>query len=177
MLRTIFDMMLRPMKALNATKEQIPWPMSLIVSGLAFGLFFLLTGLDLFKTGQKGFLFVVGSVASGLAYGLVVIPVLAVVMWLIMKLFKTEQNLKWAIRSLCMSYSGALVYGIVGLVCSLFLDWKVSIAFGLTGVLWAIGPMFFVFRKMSKDNIPISLLLSTVIGSAVLYSWSLFGSI
>jgi len=173
----IFKMMIRPMEMVNGKIDKIPWMFSLLVSGGAFGLFFLLTGLDLFKTGQKGFVFVLLSVISGFAYGLLIIPIFGSVGWLIMKLFKTDKSLTWTIKSLCMSYGSGLIYGLVGLVFSLFFNWKVSIAFGMTGALWAIGPMFYTFRKMSRDRISISLILSTIIGAAVIYSWSFFGSI
>lgn len=174
---SVFKMMMRPKEMVNEKIDHIPWIFSLLVSGTAFGLFFLLTGLDLLKTGQKSLVFVLLSVLGGLVYGLVVIPLFGVFGWLVMKGFKTDKTITWAIRSICMSYGSGLIYGIVGLVFSLFFSWKVSIAFGLTGVLWAIGPMFYTFRKMSRENLAISLILSTVIGGAVIYSWSFFGSI
>ncbi len=176
-LGSIFKMMMRPMEMVNGKIDSIPWMFSLLVSGTAFALFFLLTGLDLMKTGQKGILFVLASVIAGVVYGVLVIPLFGAFGWLVMKVFKTDKTLTWTIRSICMSYGSALIYGLVGLVFSIFFSWKVSIAFGLTGVLWAIGPMFYTFRKMSRENMAISLILSTVIGAAVIYSWSFFGSI
>lgn len=174
---SVFKMMMRPMDMVNDKIDSVPWVFSLLVSATAFGLFFLLTGLDLFKTGQKGIVFVMTSVGGGIIYGLVVIPLFGAIGWLVMKVFKTDKTLTWTIRAICMSYGSALIYGIVGLIFSLFFNWKVSIAFGLTGVLWAIGPMFYTFRKMSREHFAVSLILSTIIGGAVIYSWSFFGSI
>ncbi len=50
-----------------------------------------------------------------MAYGLVVIPLIAVILWVILKAVKTEKNLLQAVSVFCLSYSGALVYGTLDL--------------------------------------------------------------
>lgn len=68
--------------ALLSTK----WYLFIIISALAFGLFFVQTGLDLYKTGQKGMDFVWLSGATGVAYGLLVIPFIGFFIWIVLKL-------------------------------------------------------------------------------------------
>src|SRR5690606_8065461 len=128
-------MMINPAGALSGALSN-KWYLSVAVSALAFGLFFIQTGLDLYKTGQKDMSFVLFSVGTGIVYGLLVIPLLAAVIWIILKAVKTDKNLMETISSFCLSYSGALVYGVLGIIFSLALDWKTSVAFGVTGVLW-----------------------------------------
>lgn len=176
-IKSLFRMMMSPMKAIKDNVDQIPMKFALLVGGLAFMEFFLITGLDLYKTGQKGFIFVIFSSLTGFIYGITIIPFFGILIWLVTKLFKTEDTMTFAIKSICLSYSGALIYGLIGLIFSLFFSWKVSIAFGLTGVLWAIGPMFYTIRRMSQGKLALSIILSTVIGSLVIYSWSFFGKI
>lgn len=175
--RTIISMMISPASAVKTAVAGTKWYFSLAVSALGFGLFFLQTGLDLYKTGQKGIDFVWLSALSGLLYGIIIIPFLGALAWVILKLLKTEKDLKWAVSSFCLSYSGALVYGILGLLFSMLFGWKTSIAFGVTGVLWAIGPMIIAVREMTGGNNKISIIIVTIFSSIVLLSWSLFGQI
>lgn len=175
--RTIFGMMISPASVVKTAVSGTKWYYSLAVSAIAFGLFFLQTGLDLYKTGQKGLGFVLLSALSGVLYGIIIIPAIGALVWIILKLIKTEKDLKWAISSFCLSYSGALVYGILGILFSFLFAWKTSVAFGVTGVLWAIGPMIVSIREMTDSNNKISIPIVTVFSSIVLLSWSVFGQI
>ncbi|MBU7006563.1 hypothetical protein [Phosphitispora fastidiosa] len=174
--RTIVGMMINPAGALRGAFSN-KWYLSAGVSALAFCLFFVQTGLDLYKTGQKEMDFVLISAGAGVAYGLVMIPLLGAVMWLILKAARTDKSLMQAISAFCLSYSGALIYGLLGIVFSLALGWKTSVAFGVTGVLWAIGPMMFTIRELTGGKNALSVPLATAVGAAVLISWSIFGNL
>ena len=174
---TILSMMVSPAKALKTSVDKIPWYFSLMVSGLAFGLFFFQTGLDLYKTGQKGLGFALLSAGTGVAYGLIVIPLLGLLLWLVLKMTKTDKTMKWTISSFCLSYSGAMIYGILGIIFSLTFGWKTAIAFGITGVIWATGPIVATIREMTKGNTALGVFLATLIGAIVLFTWSLFAGI
>lgn len=174
--RVIIGMMINPAGAIKAVAST-KWYFSMIVSGLAFGLFFLQTGLDLYKTGQKSMDFVYLSAGTGIVYGAVVIPIVGVFAWLILKTAKVDKSLTWAISSFCLSYSGALIYGLLGILFSLFLTWRTSVAFGVTGVLWAVGPLIVSVREMTKGNTIISILIATLYSSLILLSWSFLGNL
>lgn len=176
MIRTIFGMMINPAGAMKGALSS-KWYLGPAVSALAFGLFFIQTGLDLYKTGQKEWSFVLLSAGTGVAYGLVVIPLIASFMWVILKAAKTDKSLLQAISAFCLSYSGALIYGILGLVFSLAMDWKTAVAFGITGVLWAFGPMMFTIRELTGGKNALSVPLATLVGAIVLISWSVFGNL
>lgn len=176
-IRVVLSMMLSPAAALKSAMDRIPWMFSVAVSAIAFCLFFLQTGLDLFKTGQKGIGFVILSVGAGVVYGLLVIPLLGVAIWAVLKLSKSEKDLKWVVSSFCLSYSGALIYCIVGLIFSLFFTWKTSVAFGVTGVLWAIGPMIVTIRATTEGKNILSIPIATIVSAIVLLSWAMFGQL
>ncbi len=176
LVRTIFGMMINPSGAIKDAFAN-KWYLSAAVSAVAFGLFFLQTGMDLYKTGQKGTGFVIFSAGTGLAYGLVVIPILGVVVWVILKAAKTDKSILEAVSAFCLSYSGALIYGILGIIFSLALGWKTSIAFGVTGVLWAIGPMMFTIRELTGGKNALSVPIASLVGALVLISWSVFGNL
>ncbi len=175
--RTVFGMMVNPAGALKGALSGTRWYFSVAVSAVAFGLFFLQTGLDLYKTGQKGWAFVLLSCGAGMAYGLTVIPLLAVVMWVVLKAAKSGSGLMEAVSAFCLSYSGALVYGILGLLFSLILGWKTSVAFGVTGVLWATGPLMFTIRELTGGKTSLSVPLSTAVSAVVLITWTFFGNL
>lgn len=175
--RSIIGMMINPAGTVKAAVQSSKWYFSLGISGLAFCLFFLQTGLDLYKTGQKGMDFVLLSAGAGLVYGLIVIPAIGVLAWLILKAFKTDKGLTWALSSFCLSYSGALVYGVLGIVFSLLLDWKTAMAFGITGVLWAVGPLIAVTREMTDNNTKVSVLIATFYSSLILVSWAFLSNL
>lgn len=175
-LRTIFGMMINPSGVLKNAILSTKWYFSVAVSSLAFGLFFIQTGLDLYKTGQKGIDFVWLSVATGVLYGMIVIPVIGFFIWMILKLTKSDKMLKVTVSSFCLSYSGALIYGLIGITFSFVLGWKTSVAFGVTGVLWAIGPMIIVIREMTDGKNSLSIPIATAVSAIVLISWSFFGN-
>lgn len=170
-------MMISPGSILKSAMGNIPWFFSLAVSALAFGLFFWQTGLDLYKTGQKELSFAVLAAGAGALYGLTVIPLLGAIIWVILKAAKSDKSLRWAVSAFCLSYSGALVYGLLGLLFAVFLGWKTSIAFGVTGVLWATGPLIVSIREMTGGKNVLSITLATLAGLVVLFTWSIFGRI
>ena len=173
--RVILNMMLSPGNVLKSTISKVSWKFSVIVSAVAFMLFFLQTGLDLYKTMQKDMLFVILSALKGAVYGGVAIPLLAGLVWSIARLFKSDKDIKWVISSFCLSYSGALIYGICGICFSLILGWRTSVAFGITGVLWATGPLMAVIREMTGAKAFVSIIISTIVGVIVLFSWYVLG--
>jgi len=176
-LSTVLSMMLNPAAVLKSSLSGTPWYFSLGVSASAFGLFFLQTGLDLYRTGQQTLGFALGAAGVGALYGVALVPLLAVLTWLPLRALKTDKPLTWAIASFCLSYSGALVYGLMGLLFSLLWGWKTAVAFGVTGVLWATGPLIVAIREMTGGNNALSVCFATLAGVTVLLTWSVFGRI
>jgi len=177
LIRTIFGMMINPAGVMKKTLRGTKWYLSIGVSALAFGLFFIQTGLDLYKTGQKGFWFVLFCLVIGILYGMLAIPLFAVVIWLVLKVTKADITMLETISAFCLSYSGALIYGLIGIIFSIALGWNTSIAFGVTGVLWAIGPMMYTIRELTGGNHKLSIPISSLIGVIVLLSWSTLGKL
>lgn len=172
--KTIFSMMINPSKLKNQEHNIV---FAVVVSGIAFMLFFLQTALDLFKTGQKDMSYTYKLSGIGFAYGVILIPVLGVLVWLILKIVKSEQTLKQTVATICLSYSGAMIYGLMGIMFSLFFQWKTSIAFGITGVLWATGPIIVTLKGMTKGKTALSVILASIVSSLVLICWSLLTAI
>lgn len=177
MFRTVFGMMINPAGTLKGALASTHWYVAIGVSALAFALFFTQTGLDLYKTGQKSLWYVLMAGGTGLLYGAVVIPLLGAAVWLPLKATKAQEDVKRTISTFCLSYCGALIYGLLGLGFSLILGWKTAMAFGVTGVLWAIGPMIVGIREMTGGKNALSIPIATVISALVLISWSFLGNL
>lgn len=174
--KTLIGMMINPASAVKGALES-RWYISIGVSALAFALFFFQTGFDLYKTGQKDFIFVLLFTGGGLLYGALFIPLLAFIFWGIIKIAKRDMTLTQTVSAFCLCYSGALIYGLFGLIFSILLGWKTAVVFGVTGVIWATGPMIHTIHRMTGGKSGLSVFLSTLAGVIILISWSLFGRI
>jgi hypothetical protein len=65
----------------------------------------------------------------------------------------------------------------LGIIISSAYKWRTAIAFGVSGVLWAIGPMIVTIREMIGGKILVCVFLASTVGSIVLYAWSFIGKI
>jgi hypothetical protein len=174
--RAALTMMINPNAALKKKVAGIPWPFSLAISALAFMLFFMQTGLDLMRIGLKGIGFVVLLSVEGLLFGSLGIALLAVIAWGIARLFKGNKPLGWAISAFGLGYCSTLIFTVLGMLFSLLLHWNTSVAFGVSGVLWATGPMIASIREMSRDNTALSVIVATICSGMLLLGWALLGN-
>jgi hypothetical protein len=175
-LRAALVMMINPGSVLQKAVAKIPWPFSLSISALAFMLFFMQTGLDLMRIGQKGAGFVVLLSVEGLLFGSLGIAVLAVIAWAITRLFRGNKPIGWAVSAFGMGYCSTLIFTVLGMFFSLVLHWNTSVAFGVTGVLWATGPMIASIKQMSRENTALSVIVATVCSGLLLLGWALLGN-
>jgi hypothetical protein len=171
-----FTMMINPGAALKKMVAGIPWPFSLAISALAFMLFFMQTGLDLMRVGLKGSGFVVLLSLEGLLFGSLGIALLAVIAWGITRLFKGDKPIGWALSAFGLGYCSTLIFTVLGMLFSLILHWNTSVAFGVSGVLWATGPMIASIKEMSRDNTTLSVIVATICSGLLLLGWALLGN-
>ena len=165
-------MMTNPGHFVAEGMSTVSWPFALLVSGGAFLLFFLQTGLDISREGGQRPQTVASLGVVGAVYGTAGIVLLGLVAGLLTRLLGGSKPIGWVIRALALSFSSALVYAALGLLFNVFLGWNTSLTFGVTGVLWAIGPMIAVFREVSGGRIGVSVTLATVCGALVLFGWA-----
>lgn len=173
--KVALKMIANPGEVIKNQMTQVPWPFSLLVSGLAFTLFFLQTGLDMYRTGQIEVLYLILITVLGLFYGTVGVALIAVLAWALSQASERNYTIKWAISSFSMGYSATLVYALLGVIFSLTLGWKTAVAFGVTGVLWALRPAMFTIRQMSGERVAFSIALTTLCGAILLFGWAQLG--
>jgi hypothetical protein len=168
---SILLMMVSPGQLLAQGLGKISWPFALTVSGAAFALFFFQTGLDRSHVNTLSASRCALLALLGAGYGTAGIAAIGLVAWALSKFIGGDQPPGWVIRAVALSYSSGLVYGAAGLVFNLVFKWNTSVAFGVTGVLWALGPMMAVFRQLSKGKIAGSVVFATICGALVLLGW------
>ncbi|HHV15415.1 MAG TPA: hypothetical protein GXX58_02410 [Gelria sp.] len=173
--KVALSMMINPGEVVKNQMSQVPWPFSLLVSGLSFTLFFLQTGLDMLRSGQISTSTVVLITMLGLVYGTVGIALIAAMAWALAQGSERSYTIDWAISAFALGYSATLVYALLGIIFSLALGWKTAVAFGVTGVLWALRPTLFTVRQMSGDRMAFSIALATLCGAILLFGWALLG--
>ena len=164
-------MMTSPGAFLARHLEAYPWPLSLLVSSAAFGLFFFQTGLDLQHVGHTDLAGSMTLAALGVLVGSLGLMGIALVAWLLTRIGGGQRSLAWAVKAFALGYSPTLVYCLCGLACNLFLGWNTALAFGVTGFLWAFGPMLASLRELTANKTRWSVTIATSCGLVLLLLW------
>ncbi len=177
-------MFVNPGAALSGALAEVSPRFALGVSGAAFGLLFLQTGLDLLRAGGptlpllalRGPLGVVGLTLIGILYGTVGIWLLGVMAFVATRPFGATLALGPTVRAMALGYSPALFYVLLGLAANLLLGWNTAVAFGVTGLLWALGPMIGTLRGMLAGRTAIAVVMATLLGGLMLFGWAFLGT-
>jgi hypothetical protein len=175
--REFFGVMFNPGQVIKGRMDNVSWPWAYAISGSAFFLFFLQSGLDLLRAGKAGPLQVILLTLAGGCWGTLGIGGMAAVAWVLCRPFGTPHSFSWTLRSFALGYSPALIYTALGLLANILLGWNTALAFGATGVLWSLGPNIAVLREMLAARLLPSALLATFFGAATLLVWGLLLSI
>jgi len=155
---------------------EYPWPWALGISGTAFMLFFLQTGMDLIRVNKITTIGVAKLALLGIVYGTVGVSLLAGVAWLGCRAVNTTYTYGFAVRAFGLSYSPTLVYVLMGLIANVLFGWNTSVAFGITGVLWALNPMNAAIKEMTAGKTGMSIVLSSLCGGLLLFGWAFVGT-
>jgi hypothetical protein len=145
------------------------------VSGLAFAAISLQAALDLSRSGSWDTSALGLLVLRGILLGTVGLAAVAALAWVLSRPFATTQSLGWTVRAFGGAYGNALIYGLFGLLLNLLLGWNTSVSCGVTGLLWALGPLFGSLRELTGQRAGPAALLATFCGAAMLFGWVQFG--
>lgn len=149
-------------------------PAALLLSTLAFTTISLQAALDLARSRGDGPAELAGLVLRGGLLGSVGVALLALVALLLTRPFGSASP-STALRAVGGAYASALVYGLVGLALNLGLGWNTAVSCGVTGLLWALGPLFLALRELAGGRAGVAALLSTLCGSGMLLGWVWWG--
>ena len=166
----ILKMCVNPGATLQQHLADYSWPWAFGISGLAFTLFFMQTGLDLFRQGA-GFIRVAELTIIGALYGTVGVASLAGIAWMGSKPADGTHTYEWTLRAFGLSYSPTLIYVVCGLAANVLLGWNTSVAFGITGALWAMNPMNAAIKEMTAGKTGTSIVLTSLCGGLLLLGW------
>ncbi len=182
--RSLFLVFVNPGAALKGALADTSPAFALAVSGAAFGLLFLQTGLDLLRADQPtlpllgltGPLGVASLCLIGVLYGTFGVALLGAVAFAITRPLGATLALGPTVRAIALGYSPALVYALFGVMANLLLGWNTAVAFGVTGMLWALGPTIATLRTMLAGRTGLSVILATVLGGFMLAGWAFLGT-
>lgn len=176
--RVVFATMAAPGEILRRHAGALPAPLALGVSACAFGLFFGQTGIDLHR-GQPWdapALAAIGVLAAGGALlGSLGVAALAFCAWLLARPFGSGVEFAWTLRAFGLAWSPTLLYGVCGLAAQLALGWPAALAFGVTGYLWALGPLHAAIAELTGGRALVDALLTTAVGGLLLAAWAAIG--
>ncbi len=175
--RTVLGAMIDPGGILKHRLEGTSLVVALVVPGLAFLLFFLQTGIDRAHDGQIGIAAVATLGLYGLLYGTLGIALVGLVGWAGARLLGGSGSAGEGVRAFALAYSPTLIYTVFGLLFNLIFNWNTAVAFGVTGVLWALGPMISALKEMVGGRTWPATLLATGCGLLVLLGWARIGAL
>ncbi len=176
--RVVFATMAAPGTILRRHAGALPAPWALGVSTTAFALFFAQSGIDLHRDQpwDAAALASLGVLAgAGAVLGSLGVALLATSAWLLMRPFGSNAGLAWTLRAFALAFAPTLIYGVCGLIAQLTLGWPAALAFGVTGYLWALGPLHAAIDELSGGRAVISAILTTVVGGLLLVAWAAIG--
>ena len=124
------------------------------------------------RAGAAGQERVAALAGLGLIYGTAGVALIAVLAWCVAAVVGAPRPLLWTMTAFALAYTPALLYGVCGLIASLLLKWNTASTFGVTGILWALGPVIAATRDLLPGRTAAGLVLATVVGGLVLLGWA-----
>lgn len=169
-----WSLLLDPAGLIVRRLEGVGTAAAMVVSTLAFTTISLQAALDLARTRGDEWDALAALVLRGALLGSVGVAGLAMLAWLLTRPFGTPGP-GHALRAIGGAYGSALIYGIVGLGLNLLLGWNTAVACGVSGLLWALGPLFLALRELAGGRSGVAALLATLGGAAMLGGWVWWG--
>lgn len=176
--RVICAVMAAPGEIVRRYAGVLPAPLALGIPTVAFALFFLQTAIDQHHaTGWDGAATVAALVLAGTGAGLgsLGVALLAAIAWVLTRPFGSEATLGWSVRAFGLAYSPMLVYAVCGVLVQGFLGWPTTLAFGVTGYLWALAPLHATLLHMARGRAWPAFFLTTGLGAVLLLAWAFLG--
>jgi hypothetical protein len=165
-LDALLKILVRPQAVVEARLSALPVTTALHIPALAFCLLFL---QSFFEIGRSP----LAAILLGIVMGYGGITGVSAVGWLGLRLVGVSHGLATVTRCFALSYAPALLYCACGLAAQRLLGWPTAVAFGVTGLLWALAPMTAALEQLSGQRTWLSVGLSTVCGGLLLCGWAL----
>lgn len=173
--KIFFGMITSPGQTISHHLQGLHWGYALAVPGIAFVLLFLQTGLDLQRAGKIDNTGVLYVTLKGLAMGTAGMLVIAAVIWAGSKLWGNANSIADAVRTTGLAFCATLLYSLCGLIINLSLQWNTAVAFGVTGLLWALSPVSAAVKQSTNEKIAPAVVLTTLCGALLLAGWAYLG--
>ena len=174
-MKAFWGLFLQPAATTQVAWGNLGWLPALGVSGTAFTLFFLQTGLDVARAGRADLEEVLIFTLLGLSYGTFGVVTLGTVAWLGIRVMGGSAGFALVVQAFAWSYAPTLLYAALGVLANVVLGWNSAVAFGVTGLLWALGPVSATIRYATQGKTMPAVILTTVCGLLMLWGWAILG--
>lgn len=169
-----WSLIVDPASLVTRSLDGVGAPAALLLSTLAFTTISLQAALDLARSRGDAAADLAGLVLRGALLGSAGVAAMGLAAWVLTRPFGGPGP-GAALRAVGGAYASALVYGLVGLGLNLVLGWNTAISCGVTGLLWALGPLFLALRELAGGRAVVAALLSTLCGAGMLSGWVWWG--
>ena len=120
----------------------------LAVAAVAFALFFGLSGLE-----SSGIAAAFGFGLLGATLGAAGVLAAALPTCLISRFTNSPRTVSWCVAAFGSAYAPMLLHAAAGLAFHLVLGWNTAVAFGASGLLWSVRPLFAVSSRALGEQI------------------------
>ena len=148
-------------------KKQYNWFLYLIYPAVGWMIFFLQVGLDKFS-GFRVFI----TMLLGLIIGYIAVGVIGFLIAFILARLGMDIRSDQVITLISMSHTYMLFSVLLGLVYRIFGSSSAS-AFGITGLLCTLLPIYAGIRILGKNKVYLPPLLATLTGVLLMFSWQM----
>ena len=103
------------------------------------------------------------------------VMVLAALIWVGAKLLGYTNSITDALRVMGLAFCPTLLYSLFGLLMNLGWQWNTAVAFGVTGLLWALSPVSAAVKQFTNEKTVPAIVLTTLCGALLLAGWAYLG--
>lgn len=170
-IKTFAFLALNPSGVLKDSKKQ-KWYLYLIFPSVGWLLFFLQVGMERYRQGMYSVWKVILICLLGLIIGYVMVGIIGALIDFILSYFKMDVRFDQAVTLIAMSHTYMIFSLVLGLIYNLFGN-SSSAAFGISGLLCTLLPIYAGVRTLGKGRAFMPPLMATLAGIILLASWQL----
>ncbi len=163
--------------ALNPTgvlkiKEKQKWYLYLLFPAIGWLLFFLQIGIERYRQGVYSVWKILFICFLGFVVGYIIVGLIGVIIDFILSYYKMNLRTDQVISLIALSHTYMVFSVVLGLIYSIFGN-SSSAAFGISGLLCTLLPIYAGVRTLGKGRAFMPPLLATLAGVILLGSWQM----
>lgn len=161
-----FSSLLNPSELNNSEIKTGTAVSGLFISGLTFMLLFILTGIDKNEA-------ILLPALKGVFFGTIGILILALFIYILVKLSDKNNSLLNVIIRLSLCYTASIIFTLAGFVLKILFGWQTSVSLGMSGVLFTFSPLISVINLLTDGKRIFGIFIISFAGLYIIFFWAL----